>query len=83
MASDSMPVPHNTSFAREGRCLLFAERTPSLRNCRACRTIAWCKYYDHTGTREFERVAASRWEDDGGAPPAGRLQSWPGRASQK
>jgi len=63
-----MPTPHNATFVREGRCLLFAEYSQSLRECRGCRTIAWCPYYDRAGVREAERLALARWEDDGGPP---------------
>jgi hypothetical protein len=59
---------HNDTFARQGRCLLFAEYSQSLRDCRACRTIAWCRYYDRTAVRAPERLALARWEDDGGRP---------------
>ena len=61
-------LPHNATFAREGRCLLFAEYSQSLRDCRGCRTIAWCRYYDRADLREPDRLALARWEDDG-APP--------------
>jgi len=61
-------IPHNATFARQGRCLLFAECSPSLQDCRGCRTIAWCRYYDRAGLREPERLALARWEDDGGRP---------------
>lgn len=69
-AGDLWLVRHNETFAREGRCLLFASYSQSLRNCHACRTIAWCKYYDHdhSGARQHDRLALARWEDDGGQP---------------
>jgi len=63
----AMPT-HNAGFVRGGRCLLFAEFSQSLRDCRGCRTIAWCRFYDRTGVREPERLAFARWEDDGGYP---------------
>ena len=59
-------VRHNAMFARESRCLLFAGYSPSLRNCGACRTIAWCPYYDHLGVRQPDCLALARWDDDGG-----------------
>lgn len=58
-------VLHNDMFAREGRCLLFALHSPSLRDCRACRTIAWCEFYDRAGVRQHDRLALAKWEDDG------------------
>jgi hypothetical protein len=64
--TDPWVVCHNAVFPRDGRCLLFAAWSPSLRNCHACRTIAWCKYYDHSGERQHDRLAVARWEDDGG-----------------
>ena len=63
-----MPIRRNAAFVREGRCLLFAEFSQSLRDCLGCRTIAWCQYYDRAGVREAERLALARWEDDGGSP---------------
>jgi hypothetical protein len=65
--SVSPPIRHNATFVRVGRCLLFAEYSQSLRDCRGCRTIAWCRYYDRAGVRDIERMALARWEDDGGA----------------
>ncbi len=62
------PIGRNDAFVREGRCLLFAEYSQSLRDCRGCRTIAWCRYYDRAGVRAVERLALARWEDDGGMP---------------
>ena len=70
-------IPHNATFAREGRCLVFAEYSQSLRDCRGCRTIAWCRYYDRPGARDADRpgardadrLALARWEDDGGGAP--------------
>jgi hypothetical protein len=62
------PIARNDAFVREGRCLLFAEFSQSLRDCRGCRTIAWCRYYDRAGVRAVERLALARWEDDGGMP---------------
>ena len=59
-------VSQNATFAREGRCLLFASYSQSLRNCHACRTIAWCKYYDRSDVRQHDRLALARWDDDGG-----------------
>jgi len=61
-------IPHNATFVRQGRCLLFAESSQSLLDCRGCRTIAFCRYYDRAGLREPERLALARWEDDGGPP---------------
>ena len=58
----------NSIFPREGRCLLFAEFSQTLRDCRGCRTITWCRYYDRHGSRAPERMALARWEDDGGRP---------------
>jgi len=66
--ADWWMVRHNATFSREGRCLLFACYSPSLRDCHACRTIAWCKYYDHSGVRDHDRLALVRWDDDGGQP---------------
>ncbi|MGA2574546.1 MAG: hypothetical protein ABSH24_00810 [Bryobacteraceae bacterium] len=63
-----MPIIHNSAFVREGRCLLFAEYSQSLRDCTACRTIAFCGDYDRAGVRDAERLAVTRWEDDGGMP---------------
>ena len=63
-----MPIPYNAAFVREGRCLLFAEFSQSLRDCLACRTIAWCGSYDRASVRQAERLALARWEDDGGPP---------------
>jgi len=57
-------LPHNDEFEREGRCLLFAKYSPSPRDCGGCRTIAWCKYYDHAGVRAFERLEIARWEEE-------------------
>ncbi len=57
---------HNVSFPREGRCLLFADYSETLRDCHACQTIAWCKYYDHTELRLQDRLALAMWDDDGG-----------------
>ena len=62
-----MPVVNNAGFVREGRCLVFAEYSQSLRDCRGCRTIARCPFYDRAGVRAEERLARARWEDDGGA----------------
>jgi hypothetical protein len=67
--ADPWLVRHNAEFAREGRCLLFADYSRSLRDCHACRTIAWCNYYDHLGVRQPDRLALARWEDDGGIRP--------------
>src|SRR5580693_5914141 len=64
----SMVIFNNAAFVREGRCLLFADFSQSLRDCLGCRTIAWCRYYDRAGVREAERLALTRWEDDGGPP---------------
>ena len=61
-----MTTTTNAEFVREGRCLLFAEYSQSLRDCTACRAIARCRYYDRAGAREPERLAVARWEDDGG-----------------
>ncbi len=61
-----MAILYNSVIVREGRCLLFAEYSQSLRDCLGCRTIAWCRYYDRTGVREPERMALAQWEDDGG-----------------
>ena len=61
-------VRHNETFAKEGRCLLFASYSQLPRHCHACRTIAWCKYYDHLGVRQHDRLALERWENDGGQP---------------
>ena len=61
-----MPIAHNATFVREGRCLLFAAYSESLRDCRGCRTIAWCPHYDRSGVRHAELLALARWEDDGG-----------------
>ena len=63
---DPWLVRHNATFASEGRCLLFASYSQLLRNCNACRTIAWCKYYDVSGVRQQDLLALVRWEDDGG-----------------
>ncbi|MBZ5726739.1 MAG: hypothetical protein LAP87_17300 [Acidobacteriia bacterium] len=60
------PVRANPAFPREGRCLLFAPYSHSLRDCGACRTIVWCQYYDHSGVRQHDRLALDRWDDDGG-----------------
>lgn len=60
------PGRHNAVYAREGRCLVFASFSPALRDCHACRAIAYCKYYDHAGSRELDRHALAAWEDDGG-----------------
>jgi len=62
-------IPHNATFVREGRCLLFAEYALSLRDCRGCRTIVWCRHYDRAGARDADRLALARWEDDGGRAP--------------
>lgn len=62
-----MPA-QNSAFTPEGRCLAFAEYSQSLRDCRGCRTIFWCPYYDRTGIRAAERLALAGWEDDGGSP---------------
>jgi hypothetical protein len=59
-------IRHNATFARESRCLLFAEYSQSLRDCTGCRSIAWCPYYDRSAVREPEQLALARWEDDGG-----------------
>ena len=61
---------HNDAFARDSRCLLFATYSHSLRDCRACRTIAWCKYYDDLGVRQPDLLALERWEDEGGPASA-------------
>jgi len=61
-----MPIRPNTTFVREGRCLLFAQYSQSLRDCTGCRTITWCRFYDRASVREAERLALTRWEDDGG-----------------
>jgi hypothetical protein len=61
-------VRNNATFSREGRCLLFARYSQTLRDCHACRTIAWCKYYDHFGVRDHDRLALAHWDDDGGQP---------------
>ena len=63
-----MQITNNAVFVREGRCLLFALYSQSLRDCTGCRTIAWCPYYDRTGVREAQRLALACWEDDGGRP---------------
>jgi hypothetical protein len=60
--------PPNPTFPRQSRCLLFAAFSQSLSDCRGCRTIAWCPYYDRTGAREPDRLALARWYDDGGRP---------------
>jgi len=65
---DLWEVRPNDAFARDARCLLFAGYSQSHRDCQGCRTIAWCKYYDHFGTRLLDRLAFERWEDDGGTP---------------
>jgi hypothetical protein len=61
MAGGGWLAPHNDTFARPGRCLLFVQYSRSPRDCGACRTIAWCKYYDHAGMREFEEREMVRW----------------------
>ena len=61
------PLPHNAIFAREGRCLRFAEFSLSLRDCTGCRTIAWCNFYDRADLRKLDREGLARWEDDGGS----------------
>ena len=67
VAESPWTADRNTIFAREGHCLRFASVSQSLRDCTACRTIAWCNYYDRAGVREIDRLALGRWEDDGGA----------------
>jgi len=69
-AAEWWKVRHNDMFAREGRCLLFARHSPSPRDCHACRTIAWCEFYDRSGLRQADRLAHARWEDDGGPESA-------------
>ena len=59
-----MRLPSNDEFRRAGRCLLFAKYSRSPRDCRACRTIAWCKHYDRAGMWEFERLEMTRWETE-------------------
>ena len=66
--SSAWHARHNHTFAREGRCLLFASLSPSLRDCHACRTVAWCEFYDRAGVRPLDRLAIATWEDDGGQP---------------
>lgn len=63
---DPWVVRNNIAFPREGRCLFFAAYSSSLRHCHACRTIAWCRFYDHAATRQFDLTALGQWEDDGG-----------------
>jgi hypothetical protein len=74
-AADCWRVRHNDLFPREARCLLFAQHSQSLRDCQACRTIAWCEFYDRAGVRQPDRPALEQWEDDGGpvAQPAEKL----------
>lgn len=57
-----MMLPHNNTFPRSGRCLLFVKYSRTPRDCHACRTIAWCKHYDHAGMREFHGMEEARWE---------------------
>jgi hypothetical protein len=64
---DFSSVPSNSSFTKAGRCLLFAEYSKSSRDCYACRTIYWCKFYDRLGLRVAVPMDLARWEDDGGA----------------
>jgi len=66
--ANSWLVCNNEMFAKEGRCLVLAPYSQSLRNCHGCRTIFWCKYYDHTGLRQYDRLLLARWEDEGGQP---------------
>ncbi len=76
LPEDSWRVRPNDMFAREGRCLLFASLSPSLRDCRACRTVAWCEFYDREGVRRHDRLSLATWDDDGGRPPRhGHLKS--------
>jgi hypothetical protein len=69
MPTPAGPVRDNEMFARDGRCLLFASYSQSLRDCQGCRIISWCKYYDHAGLREYDRLLLAKWEDEGGQPP--------------
>ena len=61
--------PSNLRFPRDGRCLLFARHSVTLRDCRACRTIAWCPHYDAAALRQPDRLALDRWETEGGTAP--------------
>jgi len=72
---DEWRVRDNSTYAREGRCLLFASYSRSLRDCDACRTIAWCQYYDSSGIRQFDQVSLARWADDGGKELGDSLHS--------
>jgi len=58
------PILSNRDFPRELRCLIYLEVQPgAVRDCIACRTIQWCRYYD----RSYKYHEIDRWEDDGGA----------------
>jgi hypothetical protein len=57
-------VLDNDTFPRQGRCLLFAEYSATAKDCHACRSIAWCKYYDHAGVGEILRLDITRWEEN-------------------
>ena len=61
-----LTVRHNAMYPRESRCLLYVSFSLAPRDCHACRTIAYCKYYDHVGLRDHDRLALAAWEDDGG-----------------
>lgn len=66
---DLWRAPNNAMFPLEGRCLMFAEYSDALRDCHCCRTVAYCRRYDHAGTRQQDVVALVRWENEGGATP--------------
>lgn len=36
----------NLDFPRAGRCLVYWPIVKAARDCRGCRTIEWCPYYD-------------------------------------
>jgi hypothetical protein len=50
----------NFEFPREGLCLVLMYVRPM--DCRGCRSIVFCPYYDHA-----HAAALLHWEDDGGA----------------